>query len=361
MASSIKVSLDKLVHPVASIALRGVPQPSDNDYNEVIDRWTQTLETHGLLNIFTVRPESDGTFTVIDGNTRLFVIKEAIKRGNQKIIDRFGDGLNVMVEEKSDIDLLAGAIVGNATHRDTKPVSYAQALKKMLVISTDPEMCVEKLSSMTGLSVETINKYLGLLNLPEGVKSLVDTRAIPIQNGLGLLKLSLEDQTDPETIVKAQTLTTQEFGAEVEKIIAQERADKKAKAKGTIAQFVPVPKMLSGKEIGDLWEKAKYAYESDSSEYNRIRLEVLDEIFQADEKSIAAQRAAWEARNANADAKKKAREAKREKLKAVEAVIMLITAGTLPPKQMVSDLLASLGEEFDKEASVQKLKEYLAK
>lgn len=335
MSQVIKVKLEDLVHAPINLMARPLPDPKDKDYEEIMSGWAKSIRSQGLLNLFSVRSTGEGKFMTVDGNTRLFVINNT-----PDLKEMFADGVNVQVVEKSDIDALASSIGANANHRMTKPAHYAASLHKMMAYGG---MTLIEVSNLTGMATQTIEKYLDLLKLPEPVKAMLDAGSMTLNNATQLAKLTLEEQNDPEWLQKAASMDGAAFSGEITKELEAYKSDKKAKKDGKAPEFSHQAQLIKKEKLIEKYELAKQAFENDPSDYNRIRKEVYDEIFQMDEASVRKAKEEWEASLKNAAEKKEQRAKKVAGEKALEGLLIAKQQGLDVPKEKIDAIVASSG------------------
>lgn len=204
-------------------ALRTVVDKETVSYGELVDG----IKAFGLLNPIPVREytKEDGSigYRLLDGLHRKTACSDL---GFEDIEAKiFGP------DEVADEEVLAMQISANNNVKTTK-TQYAQALKQMQQFRG---MTTKELAAFCKRSERWVNEQLGLLNLPEAVKKLVDEGRINSLNASSLKKIPAEHLDD--FIAQAITDAPQVFGPKVESFVNEL---KKAASTGrkAVAEFV---------------------------------------------------------------------------------------------------------------------------
>ena len=288
------------------------------------------IEKRGLLNMFSVSENGDGTFTLQDGASRFTAIKLLSSQG--KWLDESGnptDQISVQVREQMDEDqILANMIAGNFTVSKTTNPEYIRALYK-LTVHDDPtkRQTLEQVAATTGLTVEYINRLFKTLKLPENVQALLNDGSMSIANAVRLSDIVkfVDEEELAEWVEKAVTLTNGELSPAIESRIKEVRQGVKKSEAG----FTAVPKLLDKATLSARFELAQAKFNTDPSAENEARLNVFKEIFQMDEASIAKAKADYEKKKEDAKLAAEKRKQDREANSIEDAKKKLIAAGIL--------------------------------
>lgn len=314
-----RIPFDKIVFPAANGVARNAPDPKYKRDWEEFQSLKRTLSYQALLNIPTVRPEGD-KYCVTDGNRRLRAMKELWAEQVPSFVKMYPDGaVNLQVAEMSEADSLAAQISGNAQVNKQSASSLATAVRKYILLR--PEEPFAEVAKKCGYSEARLTELLKVALLPEEIQELNRRGDIKTGNALQLTKLPIELVQENEWVEKAITMPANEFAAEVGKaVIAYGKAIRSGnEASGRAKEFSPQAKLLKKDELGELLEKARYAYEEHPTEYNLGCKETMEKVFSLDEISVAKQKEQFDKQLEEAEERKRQRKAKREAKKLEEA------------------------------------------
>ncbi len=130
---------------------------SRQDYGD-LEGLRGSIEKHGMLHGFLVRPtKQDGRYELVFGGRRL----ECLKQIGKKEVE-------AEVRDFKDSDMAVLALCENVHRKDYTPVELARSYRIGL---TATGYSVEQFSKIIGESVEKINNYLAILELPEQILS----------------------------------------------------------------------------------------------------------------------------------------------------------------------------------------------
>jgi len=297
---------------VSGVALRGV-NTENADYIEVRD----SIRSDGLLNPIAVKAnplygtEGQPPYIVVDGLHRLTAFAEL---GKDEI------PVHVVEVEDNDAELLIKQMLGNAQRVDTKPCEYAAAITAVML--ANPGLTMSDLSARMSKSPQWLEKILKLVKIKdEDLKNLINSGKITLQNAVALSKLPEEEQKD--WAKDAMTKSGAEFTSEVDEHI---RTARKNRVTGAPAEFKAVPHYRSMKDILPLLNDAVAAKEILGNEKNAAKAFLcgLAYAVSMDPESVAAQKAEYDARQAEKAAKVEAKKA--ERIKKMEAEVEALRA-----------------------------------
>lgn len=278
----------------------------------------------GLLNPISVRefPKEDGTtgYRLVDGLHRLTAFQDL---GLPNI------AVNVVTIEESK--LLVAQIIGNQ-HVKTTKTQYAQALKQLI---QHEGLSLKEVSRKVNKSEKWVAEQLGLLELPDEVKKLVDEGKIVVNNALALRKV--KDRLD-EFLQAAMTEPSTTFVPRVELAVKEARTAALQGRKPN-TEFAPAAKPRTPGEV-----KAAYSEAENTGSVAELRamietqgiadpvaaaIATLKWFLHLDPVSVAAQKAKYDAEQAaKAEAKaKREAEAKAKKDKAAADEVAKTLAG----------------------------------
>jgi ParB/RepB/Spo0J family partition protein len=305
-------------------ALRTVVEKDSVAYAELVD----AIKSFGLMNPISVREyvKEDGTtgYRILDGLHRKTAYSDlGLDDIEAKI---FG------ADEISDEEVLAMQIAANNNVKTTR-TQYAQALKQMQQFRG---MTTKELAKWSKRSERWVNETLGLLNLPDAVKKLVDEGKINSLNAVSLKKVPADHLDD--FIQQAITDSSNVFGPKVETFVNEL---KKAASTGRkpVTEYVPVARPRKTSEV-----KAVY----DELTQNGVSVELrtlvdtagvvdvngalkiaVEWFLHVDAITVSQERAKWEAESAAKAEQKRIREAEKQAKKeaaAAKAVAEAVSA-----------------------------------
>lgn len=135
-----------------------------------------SVQANGFINSICVTAVGD-EFEVLDGNYRYNCAQ-----------DLGLDAMPCIVKTNlSDSQILALQIQAQAIRPETKPVEFAQQLKKIMARS--PDMGFDQLAALVNKSPHWIKQHLGLLNLEKATQLMVDRGEMPLQSAFMLARI----------------------------------------------------------------------------------------------------------------------------------------------------------------------------
>ena len=319
MQEGRRVSIDAIVFPADSEALRVAPKEGDKDYDKFI-AFKEGIRTTGLLNSPSVTENEDGTFTIIDGMRRMTAIKQLYAEGTPN--ESFADGqLWVNIRDEKEEDALELAVMGNTTAVQTPNSNYAKALWKVI---NARGYTIEQVASRVGQTPEWILKILKLNALPAEAKEALDNKELSVTNAMTLNDLG-DDNEILGMLEEAKQLTTKDLSV---KVGERKKELKKIKAGGSdTKEFSPSAKLLSKDELTLELKRAETECEADPSDYNRGALDMILRVWQLDEQSVQRARDEWEAKKKKREEDKEKRKKEREAKKTEDAIKFLKEKG----------------------------------
>jgi ParB family chromosome partitioning protein len=157
----------------------------DGQHDSSIDDLARSISQQGLLSPITIAPKPDGKYEVIAGQRRLLACRQL---GWDTVPTLIREGLSV-------VDATALSLVENVHRADMNPRDKAKAFKALF----DRYGSIQQVSRETGVGVQTIKKYLNLVDLaPELQEKLAAGEA---KNTQALAQLA-QRFDDPETQIE---------------------------------------------------------------------------------------------------------------------------------------------------------------
>jgi len=136
-----------------------------------LDDLANSIKEKGLLSPIIVTANKNGTYSLIAGQRRFLACK---KLGWDKIPA-------IIRETTDDTDAVIISLIENVHRADMNPLDKAGAYEKIYQKYSD----FQKVAKETGVSVQTIKKYLNLLKLAPSIQERITTAEGP--TGIGAL------------------------------------------------------------------------------------------------------------------------------------------------------------------------------
>jgi ParB/RepB/Spo0J family partition protein len=174
------VPIDLLV--VSATNARKDTQAGQEDAS--ISGLAQSIGEVGLLNPLTVTRREDGKYEILAGQRRYLACKEAGVR----------EVAVVVREKESQTSAVALSLIENVQRADMHPLDKSQAFHE---IATHHDNNLGRVAKATGVSVQTVQRYLALLKLPPELREEVGTEKGAAGVGaLSKLARTFDDQAD---------------------------------------------------------------------------------------------------------------------------------------------------------------------
>jgi ParB family chromosome partitioning protein len=181
-------------------------QPRTEFDPEEIESLARSIQSSGMLQPLLVRPEEDGTFTVIAGERRLRAAKHA--------------GLDVLpaiCRHLPDSRLLELALVENLQRDDLGPMETALAFRALI---RDHGLTQAEVASRVGKPRSTVANFLRLLDLPEQVRGWLAAGDLTMGHGRALAALddgALQQRLGKQAVDKG--LSVRQVEARVQELL----------------------------------------------------------------------------------------------------------------------------------------------
>lgn len=179
--------------PVAQI-VPGKYQPRRHFDEAYIEELAESIRAHGIIQPLVVRLLGEGLYEIIAGERRFRAAQVAGL-----------DSVPVVIRDLSDQKALEFAIIENVQRQDLNPIEEAEGYQRLM---DEFGYTQEALSEKIGKSRSHIANLLRLLQLPEGVKTLVQTNQLSMGHARALI-----GSKEPETLahqVMAQGLSVRQ-------------------------------------------------------------------------------------------------------------------------------------------------------
>jgi ParB family transcriptional regulator, chromosome partitioning protein len=135
-----------------------------------------SIETSGIVQPLLVRPLHDGSYELIAGERRW---RAAQRAGLEKV--------PAVVREPGEAERLQAALIENMVREDLNPVEEARACASLV---DDLGLSKEELARRVGRSRPAVSNLIRLLELPDEVLALLESRLLSEGHGRALLGAS---------------------------------------------------------------------------------------------------------------------------------------------------------------------------
>jgi len=298
-----KIALEKVIF--LPEALRGQDEEKVAHYKEDILR-------RGLLNLMTVSDNGDGTFTVTDGGHRTKALQELASEGKWE-----KEWTYQIKSGMTDMDILADQLSGNHNRSNNTNKETINAIHR---IATQSNMTFKQIAEKAGMTEAYLKKLMKTTRLPESVQDAVSENKVSIANFISLSNLAgrvPEDELLDEWVTLAGEQTAKDFSIAIQNHLDKLREEAKGGEKKAV-DFEVKKKLISREALEELLVKAETDFNANSNKVTEAKLILMQTIWSIDEKSIADQRAAWDAKQAEKAAKAEERKRLREEEKKKE-------------------------------------------
>jgi ParB family transcriptional regulator, chromosome partitioning protein len=168
-----------------SLMQAGGFQPRREIHREALDELAASIKANGLIQPIVVRPLSNQ----IPGGPR-YEIVAGERRWQAAKLAGLTD-IPTIVRELSDKEAVAVALIENIQREELTAAEEARALKRL---SVEYSLTHQELADTVGRSRATVTNLIRLLDLPESVVELIDSKAISMGHARALLGLESEPE-----------------------------------------------------------------------------------------------------------------------------------------------------------------------
>lgn len=201
---------------------RGQYQPRVDMREEALAELAESIKEQGVVQPIVVRPLRQGGFEIVAGERRWRAAQLAGL-----------DTIPAVVRDLPDRAAIAVALIENIQREDLNPLEEARALKRLI---DEFEVTHGEAASAVGRSRSAVSNLLRLLELPPGLKKLVEERKLNMGHARALL--GLPDGNSREALgsqVAAKGLSVRE----TERLVSTQLKATRASAKPAAAPKDP--------------------------------------------------------------------------------------------------------------------------
>ena len=188
--------------PAARIRTGGL-QPRRHFRTEPLDDLVRSIRERGILQPLLVRPAGDG-FELIAGERRLRAAQQA---GLTEVPARI-----MRVDDREALEL---ALIENLQREDLDPIEEADGYR---LLGERFQLTQEQIAERVGKARATVANALRLLSLPDGVRHLIEDRALSVGHAKVLLGLTAPAE---QALLAGQTVAAGWSVRELERRVAR--------------------------------------------------------------------------------------------------------------------------------------------
>jgi ParB family chromosome partitioning protein len=165
--------------PVSAIR-QGSHQPRSRIRDEPLDELAASIKANGVIQPIVVRP--------VPGFPHQFEIVAGERRWQASKLAGLTE-IPAVIRDLSDQEALAVALIENIQREELTPPEEARALKRLI---GEFSLTHERVAEVVGRSRAAVSNLIRLLELPETVLALVDSKAISMGHARALLGLQVD-------------------------------------------------------------------------------------------------------------------------------------------------------------------------
>jgi ParB family transcriptional regulator, chromosome partitioning protein len=174
-----------------SLMLAGTFQPRREIHRQPLEELAASIKANGVIQPIVVRPLPAG----ISGDAR-YEIVAGERRWHAAKLAGLAD-IPVIVRELSDKQCVAVALIENIQREELTAAEEARALKRLV---SEFSLTHQEVADSVGRSRAAVSNLLRLLDLPECVVALIDSKVISMGHARALL--GIEDDGERERLAK---------------------------------------------------------------------------------------------------------------------------------------------------------------
>jgi len=185
-------------------------QPRREFSKEKMEELAKSIKVHGVVQPVVVRVDDD-EYEVVAGERRW---RAAQMAGLETI--------PAIISDLEDQQMMEVALVENLQREDLSPIEQANAYKGL---RDEVGMTQADIAQRIGVSRSQVANVLRLLNLPESVQSLIQSRDIGLGHAKVILGLKEEDREDFAKFIAKESLTVRQAEEAASELDSQKSAE----------------------------------------------------------------------------------------------------------------------------------------
>jgi len=186
----------KLHNLPVDLVQRGRYQPRNDMRPESLEDLANSIRAQGVIQPIIVRPTGDGRYELIAGERRW---RAAQLAGLHKV--------PAVVRDVPDEAVVAMSLIENIQRENLNPLEEARALQRLV---DEFGLTHQAAADAVGRSRAAVSNLLRLLDLGDGVKALVEQRALEMGHARALLALGGTRQAEAARTVVTKGLSVRE-------------------------------------------------------------------------------------------------------------------------------------------------------
>ncbi|MDR5725876.1 MAG: ParB/RepB/Spo0J family partition protein [Terriglobia bacterium] len=175
-----------------SLMQAGAFQPRREIHQQPLEELAASIKANGVIEPIVVRPLPPGAA----GGARYEIVAGERRWRAAKLAGL--EDIPTIVRELSDRQAVAVGLIENIQREELTAAEEARALKRLGV---DFSLTHQELADSVGRSRAAVTNLIRLLDLPEGIVALIDSKALSMGHARALL--GLDDATERERVAKA--------------------------------------------------------------------------------------------------------------------------------------------------------------
>ena len=196
-----------------SLMQPGAFQPRREIHEEPLAELAASIKANGVIEPIIVRPLPSGAV-----GTAKYEIVAGERRWRAAQLAGLQD-IPAIVRELSDQQTVAMGLIENIQREELTAAEEARALKRL---SQDFSLTHQELADSVGRSRAAVTNLIRLLELPESVVNLIDSKALSMGHARALLGLDMSDQERVAKLVIARALSVRDTEKLVRKTLEGE-------------------------------------------------------------------------------------------------------------------------------------------
>ena len=211
-------SADEIVQLSVEAIERNPRQPRRHFDSDDLKDLADSIREHGVLQpLMVAQPEGSDEYVLIAGERRLQAARQA--------------GLSsvpAVIREATEEQLLVWALIENLQREDLNPIEAAEGYRQL---AEDFDLSHEQIAARVGKSRSAVSNTLRLLNLPEPIRTALESGRVSEGHARALLSLPNEDaQTSALETVISQDLNVRQTEALVRRLSGKRKQKRRTKS-----------------------------------------------------------------------------------------------------------------------------------
>ena len=182
--TSERGDLQNIVGNISNIKISDITanpfQPRTQFYEEKLEELASSIKELGIIQPITVRKLGYNKYQLISGERRLKASKIALKKE-----------IPAYIRIANDQEMLEMSLIENIQRSSLNPIEIALSYQRLI---NECKLTQEQCSVRVGKKRSTVANFIGLLNLPEEIKSSLKKSEISMGIGRALINIKNKDK-----------------------------------------------------------------------------------------------------------------------------------------------------------------------